>query len=66
MKHIYMDKLKDELKGIKADVLSHHPKSDVGILDKAFAYASRAHTGQKRKSGESYICLLYTSDAADE
>jgi len=55
MKHIYMDKLKDGLEGIKADVLSHHPKSDVGILDKAFAYASRAHTGQKRKSGEPYI-----------
>lgn len=55
MNSIYMEKLKEELEGIKADVLSHHPKSDVGILDKAFAYASKAHAGQKRKSGEPYI-----------
>ncbi len=55
MKRIYVDKLTDRLEGIKAEVLSHHPKSDVGILDKAFVYASKAHAGQKRKSGEPYI-----------
>ena len=53
--HSYIDKFKNELEGIKATVLSYHPKSDVGIVDKAFAYASRAHAGQKRRSGEPYI-----------
>ena len=30
-------------------------------LWKAFEFGSRYHEGQKRKSGEPYFCLLYTS-----
>ena len=32
----------------------------------AYRFADEAHLGQLRSSGEPYICLLYTSDAADE
>ena len=32
-----------------------HPKSDVSILERAYATAERAHEGQKRQSGEPYI-----------
>ncbi len=44
-----------QLEEIKDLVLSHHPKGDVGVLDRAFVYASKAHKGQRRKSGEPYI-----------
>lgn len=33
----------------------HHPKADVAIIERAYATAERAHSGQKRKSGEPYI-----------
>ena len=33
----------------------HHPKADVGLIERAYAAAEKAHTGQKRKSGEAYI-----------
>jgi len=33
----------------------HHPKSDIGIIERAYATAELAHRGQKRKSGEPYI-----------
>ncbi|MES2170072.1 MAG: bifunctional (p)ppGpp synthetase/guanosine-3',5'-bis(diphosphate) 3'-pyrophosphohydrolase [Actinomycetota bacterium] len=33
----------------------HHPKSDVGIIERAYATAELAHRGQLRKSGEPYI-----------
>ena len=47
-------------------VLKYHPSTDISMIEKAYKVASEAHEGQKRKSGEPYICLLYTSDAADE
>jgi guanosine-3',5'-bis(diphosphate) 3'-pyrophosphohydrolase len=33
----------------------HHPKADVALIERAYAAAEKAHTGQKRKSGEPYI-----------
>ncbi len=33
----------------------HHPKSDTALIERAYATAERAHSGQKRKSGEPYI-----------
>jgi guanosine-3',5'-bis(diphosphate) 3'-pyrophosphohydrolase len=33
----------------------HHPKADLTILERAYAVADRAHSGQKRQSGEPYI-----------
>ena len=32
-----------------------HPKSDVGLVERAYAVAERAHEGQKRRSGDDYI-----------
>lgn len=36
-------------------VRTHHPKADVALIERAYTAAERAHTGQKRKSGEPYI-----------
>ncbi len=36
-------------------VRAHHPKADVGLLERAYAAAERAHDGQFRHSGEPYI-----------
>jgi GTP diphosphokinase / guanosine-3',5'-bis(diphosphate) 3'-diphosphatase len=33
----------------------HHPKADIALLERAYATAEKAHSGQKRKSGEPYI-----------
>ncbi|MCU1557261.1 MAG: pyrophosphokinae [Microbacteriaceae bacterium] len=33
----------------------HHPKSDVGIIERAYTTAEIAHRGQLRRSGEPYI-----------
>jgi len=40
---------------ITATFLDHHPDGDVALLQRACAVAERAHTGQRRKSGEAYI-----------
>ncbi|MGN6273333.1 MAG: RelA/SpoT family protein [Protaetiibacter sp.] len=36
-------------------VRSHHPKSDLALVERAYSAAERAHDGQKRRSGEPYI-----------
>src|SRR6201747_3077418 len=33
----------------------HHPKADTALIERAYATAERAHSGQKRRSGEPYI-----------
>ncbi len=33
----------------------HHPKADTALIERAYATAERAHSGQLRKSGEPYI-----------
>jgi GTP diphosphokinase / guanosine-3',5'-bis(diphosphate) 3'-diphosphatase len=32
-----------------------HPKADISVIERAFDAAARAHSGQKRKSGDPYI-----------
>lgn len=34
---------------------ANHPKSDLAIVERAYAVAEKAHRGQKRRSGEPYI-----------
>ncbi|MGO4105750.1 bifunctional (p)ppGpp synthetase/guanosine-3',5'-bis(diphosphate) 3'-pyrophosphohydrolase [Leifsonia sp. YAF41] len=36
-------------------VRMHHPKADLAIIERAYTAAERAHSGQKRRSGEPYI-----------
>jgi GTP pyrophosphokinase len=36
-------------------ITKYHPSSDVSLIEKAYKIASKAHEGQKRKSGEPYI-----------
>ena len=36
-------------------VRMHQPKTDVGIIERAYSAAERAHAGQLRRSGEPYI-----------
>ncbi|KQQ01416.1 MULTISPECIES: RelA/SpoT family protein [unclassified Rathayibacter] len=36
-------------------VRMHHPKSDIALIERAYSVAERAHSGQKRRSGEPYI-----------
>lgn len=36
-------------------VRAHHPKGDVALIERAYAAAEKAHSGQVRKSGEPYI-----------
>jgi len=33
----------------------HHPKADIALIERAYTVAEKAHSGQKRKSGEPYI-----------
>ena len=39
----------------------YHPKAKVELLNRAYETAERLHEGVMRKSGDPYICLLYTS-----
>jgi GTP pyrophosphokinase len=36
-------------------VRNTHPKADLGVVEKAYHTAARAHAGQKRRSGDPYI-----------
>jgi len=36
-------------------IRTNHPKADLGIIERAYAVAERAHRGQLRKSGDPYI-----------
>lgn len=36
-------------------VRMHHPKADIAVIERAYAAAEKAHSGQKRRSGEPYI-----------
>ncbi|TPW76344.1 RelA/SpoT family protein [Schumannella soli] len=36
-------------------VRQHHPKADLGFIDRAYVTARKAHNGQIRRSGEPYI-----------
>src|ERR1700679_2018336 len=36
-------------------VRQHHPRTDLSVVERAYAVAERAHAGQNRQSGEPYI-----------
>lgn len=36
-------------------IQTYHPNTDISMIEKAYHVASKAHAGQKRKSGEPYI-----------
>ena len=36
-------------------VHTHHPKADIGLIERAYRTAAHYHTGQLRKSGDAYI-----------
>ncbi|HWL99125.1 MAG TPA: bifunctional (p)ppGpp synthetase/guanosine-3',5'-bis(diphosphate) 3'-pyrophosphohydrolase [Nocardioidaceae bacterium] len=48
-------------------IRTNHPKADLGIIERAYAVAERAHRGQMRKSGDPYIThpLAVTTILAD-
>jgi guanosine-3',5'-bis(diphosphate) 3'-pyrophosphohydrolase len=43
------------LEELITQLTSYHPNAELDLINQAFAFASRAHEGQKRKSGEDYI-----------
>ncbi|MBA3720359.1 MAG: bifunctional (p)ppGpp synthetase/guanosine-3',5'-bis(diphosphate) 3'-pyrophosphohydrolase, partial [Nocardioidaceae bacterium] len=43
------------LEPLIAIVRAHHPKADLGVLERAYETAERMHEGQWRKSGDPYI-----------
>jgi len=45
----------DGLEILQRTVRKHHPKSDSGLIERAYRVAEKAHEGQKRHSGEPYI-----------
>src|SRR5215472_18335351 len=45
----------DLLDQLIADVEAYKPDVDREMLEKAFAFAARAHEGQQRRSGEPFI-----------
>lgn len=44
-----------ELQQVIRALRVNHPKADVGLIERAFTAAEKAHSGQLRKSGEPYI-----------
>lgn len=40
---------------IAEKVKVHHPKADMSLLQKAYVFSAKAHSGQVRKSGEPYL-----------
>ena len=38
-----------------------HKPENIDLITRAYLFARDQHEGQFRKSGEPYICLLYTS-----
>jgi guanosine-3',5'-bis(diphosphate) 3'-pyrophosphohydrolase len=45
----------DDLAELIRTVRQNHPKSDSGLIERAYKTAEKYHEGQKRKSGEDYI-----------
>jgi guanosine-3',5'-bis(diphosphate) 3'-pyrophosphohydrolase len=45
----------EDLAELIRTVRSNHPKSDSGLIERAYNTAEKYHEGQKRKSGEPYI-----------
>ncbi len=46
------------LNNITSEVLSYHPKANIGMIEKAYVYSAKVHQGQIRLSGEPYLSHL--------
>jgi GTP pyrophosphokinase len=44
-----------ELKPLTDRIVHYHPKADILPVERAFQFASRAHDGQRRRSGDPYV-----------
>jgi len=55
------------LESVVAEVRSHHPDADAGLLERAHAEASVWHAGQRRRSGDPYLthCLAVAAIVAE-
>ena len=51
----------EEVAPLLALYRDHHPRMNPALISRAYDRALEAHKGQTRKSGEPYVCLLYTS-----
>jgi len=43
------------LNDITSEILSYHPKANIGLVEKAYVYSAKVHQGQIRLSGEPYL-----------
>ncbi|HOP46654.1 MAG TPA: bifunctional (p)ppGpp synthetase/guanosine-3',5'-bis(diphosphate) 3'-pyrophosphohydrolase [Desulfobacteraceae bacterium] len=43
------------LNDIISEILSYHPKANIGLIQKAYVYSAKVHQGQIRLSGEPYL-----------
>ena len=43
------------LNDITSQLLSYHPRADIGLVEKAYVYSAKVHQGQVRLSGEPYL-----------
>jgi len=43
------------LNDITSEILSYHPKANIGVVEKAYVYSAKVHQGQIRLSGEPYL-----------
>jgi len=43
------------LNDITGKVLTHHPRADIQLIEKAYVYSAKVHEGQVRLSGEPYL-----------
>lgn len=50
-----------ELTTLLTLIKKHHPDAEVGVVERAFAYARTAHEGQLRKSGSLYLTHVYAT-----
>ena len=43
-------------------IRKYHPSTDISMIEKAYQIASKAHEGQKRKSGSGHVFLCFLCD----
>ena len=43
------------LKAVLTELVAHHPQADLGLVERALAFAANAHQGQLRLTGDPYI-----------
>ena len=43
------------VESLVSSVSSYFPAADLGLIKKAYAFADKAHQGQRRRSGDPYV-----------